>query len=45
MSAIKRYLEDLIYNYKYDFVCRVLLSQGWRKEDIDELYDTYEITH
>ena len=45
MSAIKRYLEYLIYNNSYDDVRLKLLSEGWSEEDIDELYDTYSVPH
>lgn len=41
MSAVKRYLEDIVYRMEYDEVYTLLKSKGWTDEDIDELYDTY----
>ena len=41
MSAIKRYLEDIVYSMKYDELYALLKTEGWTDEDIKELYDTY----
>ena len=41
MSAIKRYLEDLIYTMTYVELYTLLESKGWSDEEIKELYDTY----
>ena len=41
MSAIKRYLEDLVYTMEYDELYTLLESAGWTDEEIDELYDIY----
>ena len=44
MSAIKRYLEDLIYTMTYDELHSLLKSEGWTDEEIKELYDAYHGT-
>lgn len=41
MSAIKSYLEDLVYSMDYDELYALLESKGWTDEEIDELYDVY----
>lgn len=41
MSAIKRYLEDLVYTLKYDELYALLKSLDWSNEEIKELYDMY----
>lgn len=41
MSAIKGYLEDLVYTMKYDTLYTLLESEGWTDEEIKELYDAY----
>ena len=41
MSAIKRYLEDLIYTMTYYELHSLLKSEEWTDEEIKELYDAY----
>lgn len=41
MSAMKRYLEDLVYSMEYDEFHNLLKSYGWPDEEIDELYVVY----
>lgn len=41
MSAMKRYLEDLVYSMKYNEFYTLLKSKGWDDQDIKELYDAY----
>lgn len=41
MSAIKGYLEDLVYTMEYDTLHTLLESEGWTDEEIKELYDAY----
>lgn len=39
MSAVKRYLEDLIFDHDRDEVYKTLSELGWSKEDIDAVYE------
>lgn len=41
MSAIKRYLEDLISTMTYDELHSLLKSEGWTDEDIEELWRAF----
>lgn len=41
MSAMKRYLEDLIYSMEYSELYALLKSRGWSEEEIKDLYDAY----
>lgn len=41
MSAIKRYLENLVYSMEYDELYTLLKSNGWDDEDIDALCGIY----
>lgn len=41
MSAMKRYLEDLVYSMKYDDFYTLLKSKGWKDQDIRDFYDLY----
>ena len=41
VSAVKRYLEDIVYEMSYDELYTLLKSKGWTDEEIKELYDTY----
>lgn len=41
MSAIKGYLEDLVYTMEYDKLHTLLESEGWTDEEIKDLYDAY----
>ena len=41
MSAMKNYLEDIIYSMKYDELYTLLKSKEWSDEEIEDLYDAY----
>lgn len=41
MSAMKNYLEDLVYAMRYAELHTLLKTKGWSDEEIKELYDMY----
>lgn len=41
MSAMKNYLEDLVYTMRYIELHTLLKAKGWSDEEIKELWDMY----